>query len=398
MLIKEFTENTSGKLVPTLDGFLAFVPDPLPPQIDLAEIALPMSSAMQAIGELRGACRRLPNPYILVQPLQRQEALTSSAMEGTFTTTDNLLLAEAGVAKAGDESTREVANYLTALREALAMLKTIPVSHRVLRRAHEILLSGLSLQRGAQKRPGEYRKEQNWIGGRTIDVARYVPPPADRALACMDELESYINRPHTPIPTPLMDLALVHYQMEAIHPFADGNGRVGRMLISLMAVHSSLLDTPVLYLSPVLERYKDTYIDLMFNVSARGEWTQWMQFFFQKVEESCHETIDTIDRLLALQSELRERVGKGSRSAAPMTLVDRLFERPTLTVSEAAERLGVTYAAAKASVDKLVERQVLTEFVGTYPRIYYSLPIVAASVPRERERVAPEQPDLFNSG
>ena len=392
---KDFTAGASGGLVQILGGHSAFVPNPLPPEIDLARLALPMSSAMQALGELRGACRRLKNPYILVQPLQRQEALTSSAMEGTYTTTDNLLLAEAGVEQGRDESTREVINYITALRETLEMLETLPISHRVIRHAHQVLLSDLSAERGARKRPGEYRREQNWIGGRTIDQARYVPPPPDLMLDCMDALEGHINRSNLAFPTALMDLALVHYQIEAIHPFLDGNGRVGRMLISLMAVHSQLLDVPVLYLSPVLEQEKNRYIDLMFNVSTRGEWTQWLQFFFAKVEESCRETTDTIDRLLSLQLELRTKARESSRSSGPETLVDHLFEHPTITVTGAAKHLGVTYAAAKTTVDRLVEKGILSEFVGTYPKVYYAAPIVAASSPREPERDATIEPDLF---
>lgn len=392
---RAFTSRASGQLVPLLEGHLAFVPDALPPQIDLASIALPMSSAMQALGELRGACRRLPNPYVLIQPLQRQEALTSSAMEGTFTTTDSLLLAQAG-AGGRDESTREVVNYITALRETLDMLKTLPISHRVIRHAHSILLSDLSPQRGTSKKPGEYKREQNWIGGRAIEQARYVPPPPDAAIACMDQLESYVNRNNQSFPTPLMDLALVHYQMEAIHPFLDGNGRVGRMLISLMAVHSGLLDTPVLYLSPVLERSKDEYIDLMFNVSTRGEWEQWLVFFFAKVAESCGETIDTIDRLLSLQNELRDKANKASRSSAPASVVDYLFEHQTLTITAAAKYLKVTYAAAKSTIDRLLEIGILSEFPGTYPKVFYSMPIIAASFPKERTR-QPAEPDLFST-
>jgi Fic family protein len=393
----DFTDQASGTLVPTIERKLAFVPNKLPPQIDLAKIAIPLSSAMQAIGELRGACRRLPNPYILVRPLQRQEALTSSAMEGTFTTADNLLLAEVGIAAQTDESTQEVINYLSALHEALGMLRELPISHRVIRRAHEILLSHLSSQRGAQKRPGEYKRDQNWIGGRTLEAARYVPPPPDVAAQCMDDLEAYINREPADFPTPLMDLALVHYQLEAIHPFSDGNGRVGRMLISLMAVHSGLLDTPVLYLSPVLERHKDEYIDLMFNVSAKGEWTEWLKFFFRDVEESCHETIATIDRLLELQLHLRAKVGQASRSANAITLVDHLFERPAITVTQAAEHLGVTYAAAKGTIDKLLELGIVSSFVDTYPKVFYSHLITAAARPIPAQE-PPDPPQDDNGG
>ena len=198
----QFESPESGKLIPTIEGELAFVPRTLPPHIALEEIAVSLAEAMQAIGELKGACRRLASPYILIRPLQRQEALTSSAMEGTFTTADNLVLAEAGLEHDSDDSTREVVNYLRALNISLEMLRELPISHRVIKQAHEILLSGLSYARGAQKRPGEYKSEQNWIGGRTIQVARFVPPPPKETLECMDDLERYINREG---PRPLSD-------------------------------------------------------------------------------------------------------------------------------------------------------------------------------------------------
>ena len=374
----------AGTLIPTIERQMAFVPAALPPAIDLAAVAMSMSNAMQAIGELKGACRRLQNPYILVRPLQRQEALTSSAMEGTFTTDDHLLLAEAGVAPNADDSTREVVNYLRALDESLRLLKSLPISHRVIRAAHETLLSGLSLGRGAQKRPGEYKREQNWIGGRTIDVARYIPPPANETQTCMDQLEIYVNRENTGFPTPLMDLALVHYQIEAIHPFADGNGRVGRMLISLMAVHSGLLDMPVLYISPVMERYKEEYIDLMYNVSARGDWTAWLNFFFNRVKESCVETVDTVDRLIVLQERFRALAKSNTRSASSISLVDFLFEEPVISVNLAAEKLRVTYAAAKSTIDKLISLEIMTPIANTYPKLYYAPKVRLAARPPER--------------
>ncbi|WP_404400232.1 Fic family protein [Pelagibacterium halotolerans] len=383
MRTTDFSEAAPGKLVPTIEGAQAFVPLPLPPEIELEKIAIAMANAMQAIGELKGACRRLANPYILVRPLQRQEALTSSAMEGTFTTDDHLLLAEAGVDRQKDESTTEVYNYLEALNECLELLPHLPISHRMLRRAHEILLSGLSSSRGAQKRPGEYKREQNWIGGRTIDMARYVPPPPKETQRCMDELESYINRSDTAFPTPLIDLALVHYQLEAIHPFADGNGRVGRMLISLMAVHSGLLEMPVLYISPVMERWKDEYIDLMFHVSAKGDWASWLNFFFDRVAESCSETVSTVDRLLALQDEYRSIAGKLGRTSNAITLIDYLFERPAITVNDAVEKLGVTYPAAKNTIDKLAEAGILAPLEGSYPKVYFAPTIMRVSRPIE---------------
>ncbi len=375
----DFIAPSTGKLVSTIARQNAFVPAPLPPSLDLGTIALSLGKAMQAIGELKGACRRFQNPYILVRPLQRQEALTSSAMEGTYTTADNLLLAEVGVEKKGDDSTREVVNYLTALNESLSLLKNLPISHRVIKRAHEILLSGLSSSRGASKRPGNFKVEQNWIGGVTIEKARYIAPPPLETQVCMDKLEAYINRPDAEYPTPLMDLALVHYQLEAIHPFADGNGRVGRMLISLMAVHSGLLDMPILYMSPVLERHKDVYIDLMFNVSAKGEWTEWLNFFLEMVADSCRETITVVDRLIDLQTDYRAQATAAGRTTTALSLVDFLFERPAITVTEAKEKLNVTYPAARSAIDKLVDLNILTPWKDTYPKIFYAPTILRAS-------------------
>ena len=381
----------AGTLISTIERQSAFVPAPLPPVIDLAAVAMSMGNAMQALGELKGACRRLSNPYILIRPLQRLEALTSSAMEGTFTTDDHLLLAEAGVSGEGDDSTQEVINYLRALEGSLSLLEELPISHRVIRNAHEILLSGLSLGRGAQKRPGEYKREQNWIDGGTIDNARYVPAPPAETQTCMDELERYINRETKTFPTPLMDLALVHYQIEAIHPFADGNGRVGRMLISLMAVHSGLLNMPVLYISPVMERHKSRYVDLMYSVSAKSRWSDWLNFFFEKVAESCRETVETIDRLISLQENFREIAGKAARSASMITLVDFIFERPAINVNDAAEKLNVTYAAAKSTIDKLVSIKILSPVENTYPRLYYSPMIRHVSRPPERSGSATDE-------
>ncbi len=293
-------------------------------------------------------------------------------MEGTYSTADRLLLADAGRNTDVDEPTREVSNYLEALNHALEMLKTLPLSHRVFQAAHVKLLSGLSSARGAQKRPGEYKQEQNWIGGVTIEAARFIPPPPAETQSCMNDLEGYLNREDRSFPTPIIDLAIVHYQLEAIRPFADGNGRVGRMLISLMAVTSGLLDMPVLYMSPSLEHHKDLYIDLMFKVSAQGNWTEWLIFFFDRIVESCRKTIAIIDRLISLQDDYRARAVGTGRSTAALKLVDALFDHPALTIVEAAGLLNVTYPAAKKAVDKLVDVSVLTAIPATYPRLFYA--------------------------
>ncbi|NNJ76301.1 MAG: Fic family protein, partial [Anderseniella sp.] len=228
MNYNEFANSDSGQLVTTIERQMAFVPNPLPPKIDMQPIAVALGDAMQAIGELKGACRRLQNPYMLVNPLQRREALTSSAMEGTYTSADKLAILEAADGIATDESTREVLNYINALRGALLSLPKMPICHCLIKEAHFRLLQGLSDNRGVQKRPGEYKNTQNWIGALHIQEARYIPPPALETQKCMDDLESYINRESRNDLPFLIEAALVHYQFEAIHPFADGNGRLGR--------------------------------------------------------------------------------------------------------------------------------------------------------------------------
>ena len=383
MLADSFISPESGRLVPTIEGQQAFVPADLPPQIDLGEVAIGFGEAMQAIGELKGACRRLANPYILIRPLQRQEALTSSAMEGTYTTADNLILAEAGLENDEDDSTREVVNYLRALNRSLDLLKELPICHRVIKEAHRILLSGLSDARGAQKRPGEYKSEQNWIGGRPIQKARFIPPPPKETIQCMDNLEAYINREFQEVPPPLINLALVHYQLETIHPFADGNGRVGRMLVSLMAMQSKLLEMPVLYISPALERDKNMYIDLMFNVSATGEWVPWLEFFFAKIAEACRETVATIDRMISLQEHYRELATSAMRSASILALVDMLFEVPAISITDASEKLGLTYAGASKPISKLVELGILYEVADRYPKTFLAPEIIRAVRPAD---------------
>ena len=376
-----FIDPTTGQLIRTLQDQWAFVPASLPPALDRSAIAVKMGEAMMAVGELKGACRRLVNPSILIRPLQRQEALTSSAMEGTFTTADDLVLSEVDDGGSPDDSTREVRNYLRALDGAMQMLEKLPIGYRVLTTAHRMLLSGLSRARGAQKKPGEYKTDQNFIGGGSIANARFVPPPPAEAHRCMDARERYINRPPEAFPNPLTDLALAHYQIETIHPFADGNGRIGRMLVSLMAVQSGLLERPVLYISPALEDAKDEYVDLMFNVSTRGEWSSWLNFFFDKITETCRATIQTIDRLITLQDGYRQQASASMRSGSAANLVDLLFANPATTVTDAATRLDISYPTARKAIDKLVEIGVLQEIPHRYPKTFIARGILDAARP-----------------
>jgi len=381
MRYDDFNEDAAGKLEPTLFGARAFVPNALPPSLDMGRIAPRLATASAAIGELRGACRRLANPYILIRPLQRLEAQTSSAMEGTFTTSDELAIAESGIEKNIKSEAIEVANYTRALSWAENELQTIPLSGRLLRGAHGVLLRGVGGDRGQNKLPGEFKREQNMIGGTRLDTARFVPPPPAQAIQAMSELEAYVNRLEKNPGTALIDLALVHYQFETIHPFADGNGRVGRMLISLMAMTEGLLEMPVLYMSPELETRKDAYIDLMYAVSARGEWENWIEFFLEVATLSAQRTVQTIDRMLALHQSYHEKVKAVSRSSNTLSIIDMLFRAPVVQAKTVVNELGVTDAAARNMLRKLTNMGILRESEVHYPTAWIATEIIAVSRP-----------------
>lgn len=379
MRYEDFTTKSPGKLVPTVYGAKAFVPNPLPPEIDLEGIALSYSEARASLGELKGACRRLTNPYIFIHPLQRLEAQTSSAMEGTHTTANKLALAEVGVEDKSDSQTREVRNYIQALREATKSLEDFPITHRTLKSAHKTLLSGVGRERGEDKRPGEFKRDQNMIGGFTLETARFIPAPPNDTPDCISALERFINSERNP-KLALIDIALAHYQFETIHPFADGNGRVGRMLISLMAMSKGLLEVPALFVSPALEGVKDEYIEHLYRVSAFNEWTQWLNFFFDAVARTATNTVETIDRIIALQDSYKNKASAASTSSNLLAVIDMLFEAPAIRARDIVERLAITDAAARGLLAKLVDIGILTE-VDVYPRAWIAIELIRLSTP-----------------
>lgn len=381
MRYSDFEDAPSGRLVPTVFGERAFVPDDLPPEIDLAALALPLAEARGALGELRGACRRLANPYVLIRPLQRLEAQTSSAMEGTFTTADKLVLAEAELGGVQDDQAVEVANYVRALRWSVDALRDLPLSARLLKGAHERLLRHVGKRRGEDKLPGEFKRDQNMIGGASIQTARFIPPPPAETIAAMSALERYLNRPDKSATSPLIDMAIVHYQFETIHPFADGNGRVGRMLISLMALTEGVLDTPALYLSPELEKRKDEYIDLMYAVSARSEWTPWILFFLDVLTRSCGRAVRTIDSLIDLQSRYQERAMAASRSANMLQVVNMLFSKPALSAGDIVREIGITDPAARNLIRQLADLGIIEELPDYYPKVWFAPELIRLSSP-----------------
>ncbi len=334
---------------------------------------------MAGMGTLNAKISQLRNPQLILRPLQRREALLSSAMEGTYTTSDELALLEAGAEQSARTDTREVLNYTIALNHAIDLMQKLPICHRLITETHAKLLGGLPQGRGGNKRPGEYKTEQNWIGGSTPNSARFVPPPPAETRVGMDELETFINRPNSNDLPALLEAALVHYQFETIHPFADGNGRVGRILIPILLLSRGLIKTPIFYPSASMEERKDEYIDKMFLVSSKGEWTSWLSFFLEICRDTCITSIEVIDRIIQLQNSYRENAMTLFRSNNVLILIDQLFSTPVVTTPMVRDILGVTHRAARMTIANLEQIGVLEKVEGpTMPEYFAAREILRA--------------------
>ena len=360
MEVRKFLASAPGKLVRIPEGVDAFVPAPLPERFALdVRTQLLLSEADRAIGELSGIGRFLANPHILIRPFSQREAVSSSRIEGTQSTEQDLFLFEVSPHDyPRTDDLREVLNYVEALKYGLARLKTLPVSLRLIRELHEKLLHGV---RGKEKTLGRFREIQNFIGksGQHIADARFVPPPPSELAQALDLLEEFI---HSGNETPfLVKLALIHYQFEAIHPFEDGNGRIGRLLIPLLLCDGGYLKEPLLYLSSYFERHRETYADLLLRVSQEGTWMDWVAFFLRGIAEEARDAILRAKALSDLREVYRERVQTARSSALLLKLIDRLFESPAITVSSAESFLRVTYPSAQKNIYKLVAAGILKE-------------------------------------
>lgn len=384
-----FSQNASGRLVRTLDGrHLAFVPDPLPPKLDLdRETQEVLAAASDALGELRGVGRMLANPGLVISPFARREAVLSSRIEGTTAGIADLVLYEATseIPPERPDDVREVANYLAALQYSFELLREMPVCNRLIRTVHARLLDG---DRGQERRPGEFRQYQNAIGilGTGAEGVRFIPPPVKEMNEAMALLEAYIGARYASPPL-LVQLALIHYQFETIHPFMDGNGRMGRLLIPVLLHERGHLTQPLLYLSAYFDRHKESCKDHLLSVSQDGTWDDWTRFFLVGVIEQSQEAISIADRLLSLQSTYRDLVARPRSSANALRFVDYLFESPAVTARSVSERLSVTPVAAYKLIDKLVSLDILREVTGrSYSRVFIAEAIVSATLP-DREPV-----------
>jgi len=359
MLPDAFHQNAAGKIVRSQRNYWAFVPDSLPPALDLGRLAPLVEEASHAVGNLKGAGGQLPNPLMLLRPFLRREAVLSSRIEGTLTSFSDLLFFEAAPdAPAQSADVGEVANYVVAVERGLEMLDTLPLSLRLCKELHGTLMK--DVQRAT---PGEFRRSQNWIGppGCTLDEAAFVPPPLEHMDECLNAWERFMNEPHPPA---LVQVALMHYQFEVIHPFVDGNGRIGRLLITLFLAQRGLLPQPLLYLSAFFEKNRSDYYNLLMKVSTSAGWHDWIEFFLRGVRTQAVDAVRRTEKLLALRQSYRNKALAGGRAASLTKLVDLLFVRPAISIRGAQEELGVTFRAAQLNIDRLVALGLLEEVTG----------------------------------
>ncbi len=375
----DFTKKSPGTLVSATGpsgAYLAYFPAPLPPKLQFpTEMASRLTNAALALGELKGMGEMLPSSHLVVKPFTRREAVSSSRIEGTVTNFPELLLYEVdSTGSEMSEDRQEVLNYVRAMEFGLERLKTLPVSLRLMREVHERLMDGV---RGENKTPGEFRERQNMIGrdGQSPADARFVPPPVLQMREALDQLERFIAYP-SGLPV-LIDIALIHYQFETIHPFLDGNGRLGRLLITLLLCERGCLSQPTLYLSDYFERHREDYVGLLLTVSRTGDWLAWIDFFLDAVAFQSKSAIIRCNELVSLWRSYRERFQVTGYTSNLLAVVDLLFENPVVTIGSVEKALGVTFHTARNTIEKLVAEEVLKEVTGrTKGRVYVSSEIL----------------------
>jgi len=352
-----------GKNIPQ-GGYSAFVPAPLPPKFDwTAKLIGALSDADRLVGRLAGEGGRLPNPHILIRPFVRREAVLSSKIEGTQATLGELLAAEAGAAvDRSPEDLREVGNYVVALEHGISRLKNLPLCVRFTRELHEKLMTGV---RGHHAAPGCFRTIQNWIGkpGSTIATASYIPPPPGEVEPCLAAWQEFLHESTLP---PLVTIALAHYQFEVVHPFLDGNGRVGRLLITLFLIERQILPTPLLYLSAFFEASRRDYYDSLRGVSETGSWNDWLEYFLLGIARMSEDALNRATRINKLLGQWQRKVS-GESSNKPLRVVELLGANPFITTKATAETLEIAFTTAQRTIERL-ERAGVVQQVGEAKR------------------------------
>lgn len=360
----------AGKLVVQQtgpDGFSAFIPNSLPPDPPLVyddEIKNLVEKANRALGRLDGATYMLPNPDLFLYMYVRKEAVLSSQIEGTQASLADLLEYEGDVEEestSDSDDVKEVSNYVAAMDYGLERLKELPLSLRLIKEIHAKLLEGT---RGGNKAPGEFKTSQNWIGGTMPSNARFVPPPAHEVLRCMGDLEKFLHDENN-ITTPLIKAGLAHAQFETIHPFLDGNGRVGRLLITFILCHDKVIEKPLLYLSLYFKQYRDEYYERLTAIRRDGDWEGWIKFYLRGIYEISKQATTAAKLIMDLQANHRAMVNTlGKASPTAMRLLDLLFHQPFVSVSSVTKKLELTSPPARKAINNLEKLDILKEISG----------------------------------
>ena len=356
-------DNRAGHLTTNLSGEMAyksFVPTPLPPKpsIELTEDMINLLiKANSQLAVLESLATRIPNVELFVSMYVRKEALMSSQIEGTQATLEDVLdpMIEANT----NRNVADVVNYIKATEFAIKRLHELPLCNRLIKETHAVLMEGV---RGQEKSPGEFRRSQNWIGGQgsTLKNARYIPPSPDDMIEAMSDLEKYINADDEL--DALIRAALIHYQFETIHPFLDGNGRVGRLLITLFLMEKKVLSTPALYISYFLKKNRVEYYDRMTEVRAKGNYEQWVTFFLRALLESAEDATATIDELIALHDKNAAVISDMGRAAKNAMLVFEYLEaNPIIEIRKTAEALSITFNTASSAIKRLADAGILVQ-------------------------------------
>jgi Fic family protein len=362
---KDFLKSAPGRLVKTSQGYWSFLVNPLPPELAWSGALVTLhSEAERELARLALAGGDFPHPHIMTRPFVRNEAVISSRIEGTQATLEDLYSYEAEQMSLLEPASdaREVYNYVRALDHGLERVNTLPISLRLIRELHAKLMEGV---RGEIMTPGEFRRSQNWIGpaGCTIETATYVPPPVEEMNLALDAMERFIHAA-SDLPA-LTRLGLIHYQIEAIHPFLDGNGRVGRLLISLLLCQWGLLPRPVLYLSAYFERNRSEYYERLLAVSQRGEWEGWLRFFLTGVRDQSREAAMRVQNLQQLRTHYRRQVANRRSTARLSEAVDFLIGNPIFSVRGLQTGMALAdFKTAQRYVDALEEAGILRETTG----------------------------------
>jgi Fic family protein len=358
--------SRAGRFVQQPTGYTAFVPAPLPPDppvdVDLAMVGL-LSRADQAVGRLDGVARTLPNPDLFVAMYVRREAVLSSQIEGIQSTLEDTLAFELDPSQREvPRDVEEVVNYVRAMNYGLERLTELPLSLRLIREIHTELMRGV---RGADKLPGEFRRSQNWVGPQNapLSQATFVPPPVPEMTSALYNLEEFLHE-EDDLPA-LVRCGLAHAQFETIHPFLDGNGRVGRLLITFQLVHGGVLHRPLLYLSYYIKRHKAEYYDRLMAVRQNGNWVGWLHFFLRGVAETAEEATATAEAIVRLQEKHRALLQSEGLGLNGLRFLDLLFQRPLVNVNLVQESLGVSsFTTANKLVEQLEALGLLEEVTG----------------------------------